>query len=191
MPADYKAYNRNKKSHRRKGGNKFRWLWLGLALLIFLIIIGWYSLKQFGKVKISLKEVITQAKPLPSKTNKLINSKPVQPAVKFEFYNLLPNEKVVVPENANKIIPPKIPKATSHTQYILQVASLRSSTDADVMSAKLAMQSFPTRVKKINIQNNTWYRVQIGPFNSLDDARDAQNKLRKLNNDAIIKKMSS
>jgi len=191
MPADYKSYNRNKKKRGAKSSGKYRWWWTVIIIVIILLFIGLYWLSKSNSIKIPLKRITVNAHIVPKKIQKKLNSKPVQPEVKFEFYNLLPKERVVVPGKPSQAAVVKTTTVEPPIHYMLQVASLKHLADANTLSGQLSTDGFATQVNKIIIKNNVWYRVQVGPFNSLDDALDAQSKLRKRNDDAIIKKIKA
>ncbi len=189
MPADYKGYSTRKKNKGQHNGKKRHWLWLGITagLIILLIII--YSINKNQRFKKPVKEILHKSAIAAKKVKKEVVKKLKQPEVKFEFYNLLPKEKVTIPGNNKPNQPIDKQKPIDHSHYLLQVASLKNFSDADTMKAQLIMKGFAAQVKKIIVKGNTWFRVQVGPFNSMDAALTAQNKLRKDNHDALIRKI--
>jgi len=58
--------------------------------------------------------------------------------------------------------------------YLLQVASFRKMSDAERMKAVLAFKGFVAVITTTSAQNVLWYRVNIGPFDSLTQAQKAQ-----------------
>ena len=193
MPADYKSYTRKKKRRNAKKNEKRRLLWIiGIVILILLGAV-FYWLSKNDSIKIPIKKIAHKSAVAAKTVKKEIKKKLEQPEIKFEFYNLLPKEKVTVPGNPNPTV--AVSKnntpAINNSHYLLQVASLKKFSDADSMKANLIMKGFSAQVKKIDVKGNTWFRVQIGPFISMDNALDTQNKLRKDNQDAIIRKIKT
>lgn len=85
---------------------------------------------------------------------------------RFTFYELLPSQEVVVPrdevQNAGKN------SGADSGLFIIQVASYRGEQEADAQKARLALLGVESRIEKVTIDNNdTYYRVRIGPDKSL------------------------
>lgn len=56
-------------------------------------------------------------------------------------------------------------------RYIIQVGSFRNSREAEKMRATLAIRGFSAIITSTTQQQVTWYRVLVGPFESLTDAQ--------------------
>lgn len=191
MPADYKSYSSKKKNKGQRNNNNRPWLWLSIVAGIIILLVVIYSFSKNQPLKKPVKKILHKSALAAKKVRKEVQKKLNQPEVKFEFYDLLPKEKVTIPGNNTPKEPIENQQPIDHSHYLLQVASLKKFSDADTMKAHLIMQGFAAQVKKFVIKDNTWFRVQIGPFNSMDAALDAQNKLRKDNQDAIIRKIKT
>lgn len=97
------------------------------------------------------------------------------PKPKYDFYTVLPEMEVVIPEaqvsaEAAQPEPPTEPGA----RYFLQTGSFRSAEDAEQMKARLALLGLRAQVVTVDINAQTWHRVRVGPYVSareLDDAR--------------------
>ena len=97
------------------------------------------------------------------------------PKPKYDFYTVLPEMEVVIPESqvsaeAARPEPPTEPGA----RYFLQTGSFRSAEDAEQMKARLALLGLRAQVVTVDINAQTWHRVRVGPYVSareLDDAR--------------------
>ncbi len=97
----------------------------------------------------------------------------------IDFYSVLPDRKVeitVLEEQREGIKNPSINKA-SGDQVILQVGSFHNAGDADSLKAELAFLGLEARVKSAWVNNDTWHRVQVGPFASNSALSRAQNLL--------------
>ena len=132
-----------------------------------------------------------------------VDSDAPPPKPKFEFYTLLPEMEVVVPEEdlAARQPPESSPASEGGTtddtatsdgdapddadpalktgHYVLQVASFRSMKEADSLKAKLSLLGFEPVVQSVAINSNeNWYRVRIGPYKDRDSLEAARIRLR-------------
>lgn len=148
------------------------WVWLliglviGLAAAAFVLFKGWAP---------KLREETT----LPALPGKPVAVLPAETAAKpkYDFYSVLPEMEVVVPEAELKSAPtqPAAPQpAGAATRYVLQAGSFRNSADADALKARLILAGLRAQVQPVNVNGSNWYRVRIGPFadlKTLDAAR--------------------
>ncbi len=108
---------------------------------------------------------------------------------RFEFYNILPGEKVVPDKAAKpareeppaeaKAAPaapkpgssPSSPKPHSGETYCLQAGAFSEEREADNLRARIALTGLEASVKPVKVADKgTLYRVRLGPYQSLDDA---------------------
>ena len=125
------------------------------------------------------------------------------PKPKFEFYTLLPEMEIVVPDEDLPASPPApaasgagdTEASTDSTagedrqadsepalgsgHYILQVASFRSMGDADGLKAQLILLGFRPVVQTVAVNSDEkWHRVRIGPYADRGSLEAARVKLR-------------
>ena len=124
------------------------------------------------------------------------------PKPKFEFYTLLPEMEVVVPdedlaapaparaESSDTVETPTSAAveddapgdpepALKSGHYILQVASFKSMRDADGLKAQLILLGFQPVVQTVAIDSDEkWHRVRIGPYADRDSLEAARIRLR-------------
>lgn len=95
---------------------------------------------------------------------------------KYEFYSVLPEMEVVVPDaevksaaNANPPTPAANAAATNKQRFMLQAGSFRTSADADALKARLTLMGVgaPVSVAKVTIDGTEYFRVRVGPFADL------------------------
>jgi cell division protein FtsN len=127
---------------------------------------------------------------------------------RFDFYTLLPEMEVVVPEE--EIAPPPVPASrpaastpastpasrppgTAPKQtYLLQVGSFRNGEQADRFRAELAILGLETSIQKVTIDNkDTYHRVRVGPFHDSVALNNARNLLNKQNIDSRVIKLTN
>lgn len=111
---------------------------------------------------------------------------------KFDFFTLLPEREVIVPDETpkaeQKIVAPsddatekkveaaRPPEKTFQTgeQYTLQAGSFRTNEDAESRRAQILLLALDARVETVEINGERWHRVHVGPFlthNTLSEAR--------------------
>jgi cell division protein FtsN len=130
-----------------------------------------------------------------------------RPKPTFDFYDLLPQEEVVVPaEREPEPVPlpepgqqpfaapppPPVAKATPPAPaptpapqaaagangYVLQVGSFRSTSDAEKLKAQLALLGIQTSIQTVTIDSGqTYHRVRTGAY-AKADANALRSKLQ-------------
>jgi cell division protein FtsN len=76
--------------------------------------------------------------------------------------------------------------AKMKTGYVLQLASVKSYSEADKLKAQLTMLGYDVSVQKSNRDHQVTYRVILGPYPTVAMAQGQQSKLRKSNISSII-----
>ena len=113
---------------------------------------------------------------------------------RYDFFTVLPEMEVVVPEqelsrNADKAQPATQTTAgTVQDRYILQAGSFRNSTDAEQMKAQLALLGSMANVQVVTVNGETWHRVRIGPFQGARQADEMRRMLSDNNIDTLVMK---
>lgn len=176
-----------RRGSRKKGsGGIPAWFWLlggiliGLGTALVLMMKGYLpDIKQHLP---AVDETRTEpAEPAILEDTKAEQKKPKKP--RYDFFTVLPEMEVVVPEqelSRQADIP--APAADSQSldpqeSYILQVGSFRSSTDAEQMKARLALLGSVARIQTVTVDDQTWHRVRIGPFNGARKADEVRRML--------------
>ena len=78
-----------------------------------------------------------------------------------------------------------VPETRSGT-YVLQAGSYKNFTDADRVRAKLALQGIESKVQKVSVDQDTWYRIRIGPISNLDELNRKRQILHKAEVDVLV-----
>ena len=111
----------------------------------------------------------------------------------FDFYQVLPGKEVVIPDAelsakakaesqtpappaapsgggvavaSTRVAPAQVGSAIGTGGYLLQVGAFPDDAKAQAAKAKLALQGFVAHVQKVQIGQQTWYRVRLGPYAS-------------------------
>ena len=185
MPRDYK----HRAHHRKKKHSASPWLGVVTGLLIGLFVAFLVYIKMQSNdstTQVVVKESLP-AQPVQEDVRDVRKEKKATitpPEPRFDFYNLLPEMEVIVPESeikkprAKPAAPDSSAASTSAktiagTNY-LQGGSFKNAEHADNLKAKLAFSGFETVIHKATLEisgnSETFHRVRVGPFNNLDAA---------------------
>jgi len=129
-------------------------------------------------------------------------------STRFEFYTMLPEMEVAVPEEAlNRPAPKIMPGASaqpsaapaavasarppgSGDHYLLQVGSFRNRADAERVKANLALLGLRAAIQTVSIDGTrTWHRVRAGPYTGLAALKQARARLRENHFQSIVLKV--
>jgi cell division protein FtsN len=106
---------------------------------------------------------------------------------RYDFYEMLPNFEVVVPER-EAAVQRHAPAAAVEKSgaYVLQAGSYRKVEEADRVRAQLALQGIEARVQRVSIDADTWHRVRIGPISDLSELNRVRDRLREADMDVLV-----
>ncbi len=105
---------------------------------------------------------------------------------RFEFYDMLPNFEVIIPETDPEVAADTEPRAVDIPgTYVLQAGSFTSYDDADRRRAQLALQGIESSIQRVSIDDKTFHRVRIGPTNDLDELNMLRSRLRAARIDVL------
>lgn len=189
--ADYKHRAGSKKKSR---GNSSCSIWFFGGAVAGAFVMGLLWLKLGGDLGNAPVPGVTKPKPSASV------AKHDTPKPTFEFYTILPEMEVVIPDE--ELMAPDAPEAAetrakvekpTQTQtdmdgsaYILQMGSFRRYEDADRMKARLALIGIEAEIQKVSINNrDTYHRVRSGPYQTQSQL-NAVRRLAKQNNIASL-----
>ena len=134
-----------------------------------------------------------------SKQPTVDNSKP-KPV--FNFYDILPELEVVVPDlevtnpkkqpaTENKTpAPTPTPQLAAGEKFILQVGSFNQFDEADKLKAHLALLGIEAFIQKVSVDNKQWHRVRIGPFSDRKSLNLTRQQLQENSIEAITLKVT-
>lgn len=105
----------------------------------------------------------------------------------YEFYDVLPNSKVDVPERSRDVwrdrpsIPVEKPGA-----YVLQAGSFRGEEEAERQRQKIQKLGIDATVQRVAIDSDVTHRVRIGPMRDLAKLNAARRQLRTADIDVYL-----
>lgn len=109
-----------------------------------------------------------------------------EPKRRFDFYDMLPNFEVIIPEQEANVSQDAGNEAVVQPGvYVLQAGSFAEYEDADRRRAQLALQGVESRIQKVTIDDRTYHRVRIGPTDDLNELNAIRNRLREAQIDVL------
>jgi len=139
------------------------------------------------------------------------------PPPRFDFYTILPEQEVVIPDQEIKEAKPSKSKHDANKQhaptstpapaltlstsaapigkkgnYMLQVGAFKKAEEADRLRAALALLGIESSVQVVRIgDSDSFHRVRVGPFDDLDKANRTRSKLKQNNYNSIMLQVKS
>jgi cell division protein FtsN len=108
----------------------------------------------------------------------------------FDFYEILPQYEVVVPEVETASSPGARSKPVEEPgSYVLQAGSFSALDDADRLKANLALLGIESRIQRVTIDDDTFHRVRIGPISDLDRLNRIRRQLRDAGVETMLMKV--
>lgn len=155
------------------------WIWFlgglfcGLGLSALVLMKQWAPQLRGGEA-----QVVKPAAPADAPA-----ANPDKP--KYDFYSVLPEMEVVVPDAEVKSAAATPPAADAQAaanatqRYMLQAGSFRTSADADALKARLTLMGVgaTVSVQKVNVNGTEYFRVRVGPFADLHGVDAAKRSL--------------
>ncbi len=109
-----------------------------------------------------------------------------QPEQRFDYYHMLPNFEVIIPEQEPDVRPDVAPQAVEQPGvYVLQAGSFTDYGDADRRRAQLALLGIESRIQRVTIDDQTYHRVRIGPTRDLDELNMLRSRLHQAQIDVL------
>ena len=181
MPTDYKGRGNG---HEKRPLPGFVWLLAGLSIGLFVALIVYLDKQpevtaNFGAaVKKELEKIKQHSGPTTTKGEQQAE-KPAEP--KFNFYTILPELEILIPESETQ--PPNSRPANDTTEdnkkYVLQAGSFNNKIDAEKLKASLALLGFEAHIQSVTVNGTAWHRVRTGPYTHSNDLYDKIDQLQQ------------
>ena len=197
MPRDYKNSKNSKNKERAPIPG---WAWMAGGLTIGLFVAGLVYLNDHtprqkqALLTNAVKRTIQDAHKAQEEKK---SGNPEQKRPRFDFYTILPELEVAIPEQelaqAKKPAPAaagdKATAAQTNESFTLQAGSFRKLDQADNLKAKLALQGVVADIQTVTINDgDTWHRVRIGPSHDLAALNKTRKRLNEIGVATIVVK---
>ena len=187
MPRDYKNARRKPVKKPVAG-----WVWMLSGLMIGLLIAFLVYLSQQPGMSDRYSKSDHDPEPVAKKASvkkprSKSDTKTVDNGLRYEFYTVLPESEIVIPEQEMVEREKSRPGAQQKKHaYILQAGSFRKKQEAETLKARLALIGIESSVDKVQVHGDTWLRIRIGPFVSIREINSTRNRLRSNDINAIL-----
>ena len=181
MARDYKNAGTRKRGGRTGGGlSGGAGLVIGLTLGVALAAgVHLYHLTGAKRAALPADEAVADATAATSDDG--------GPKPQFDFYRMLPNYEVVIPEREDVASTADEPPVQAAGVYVLQAGSFRKAEDADRLRAQLALLGVESRIQRVTIDGTeTWHRVRIGPIDDLAELQSLRQTLARNSVEALV-----
>ncbi|KAF0191836.1 MAG: hypothetical protein FD165_1559 [Gammaproteobacteria bacterium] len=170
---------------------------LGLVMATGVYVYSYIKSSSPGaKVEVAGPAPVVPARP-PVSTGKMPpGPEPARP--QFDFYTILPELEVVVPEpraagTPDRAVPGTPPRQAAKVDapgiYVLQIGSYKNSKDADRMKAELALIGVEANIETVSVNQTKWHRVRVGPYSQLARLNNARSELLANNIEFMLLKV--
>jgi len=167
------------------------WVWMlfGLGIGLSVALAIYMNDRQPGVTLPPAAQQAASAAAASDDENAATTASPVPeepPEQRFDFYHMLPNFEVVIPEQEADVSQDINKGAVERPgNYVLQAGSFTQFGDADRRRAQLALQGIESRIQRVSIDDKTYHRVRIGPTRDLDHLNLLRSRLRQANIDVL------
>jgi cell division protein FtsN len=216
---------RVEKKPKRSGASPMRGESARMQVPAWLWVVGGVAVGVFISFLLRLSHApapVTTAIPAPIKTPVAMPDKKVPPApevskgdvkvadkasdkaapddtqtvTKFDFYTLLPEREVIVPNEREAIKAVDKQKAqpggsaapAGNEQLLLQVGSFRSAQEAERRRTQIVALNLEAKIESVRANGDTWYRVQAGPFTSREQLTKARDQMSAVGIESLLLK---
>ncbi len=169
---DYKsrAHPPRNQPNKQKPG----WAWFIAGLLVGVFVSGLIWLKVTPSGPLSQRQEVALKKHKQAEAEKK-EQQPDTPKPRFDFYTILPEMEVVVPDPVeesdskvaitNGVVEDTAKPADTVAGYMLQMGSFRNYADADRLKASLALVGIQAEIQRVSIKGgDVYHRVRSGPY---------------------------
>jgi len=187
------------------------WVWLcigvllGLGLSALVLVKDWAPMLRKKNVPQPNAEATAPKEPDQAVADE-VGKKPAAPKKSFDFYSVLPEMEVVIPDaelsakaraeqqrqqqamaqaqsgnaangTSTSAAPTTPATADAGSRYVLLAGSYADPKSADEAKAKLALLGIVAKVQSITINGKTWNRVIVGPYSNASETETAKSTL--------------
>jgi len=185
---------RNRNSRDKESAPGWVWMLFGLSMGLMVAIVAYLRAPGLPTGELATASAATRPASEPAaqrETPRATRAATQQAAPaenRFEFYEILPQFEVVVPEDdAPRATAAARPRpAETPGSFLLQAGSFSAAADADRLKANLALLGFESHVQRVRIEDDIFNRVRIGPIGTIDAAKRTQRQLRDAGFDTFL-----
>jgi cell division protein FtsN len=186
MATDYKR----RAEPRPSKGRTPCWIWFtsGLMLGVFACGLAWLKLDPRGPIQTQQVPGLPAQRPAPRRAEPVA---PKAPPPRFDFYTILPETEVLVPQQQPRPAPaipaapaaaeqPQVAAPASADSYLLQAGAFSQRADAERLRASLALLGVEAEIQAgQGSDRQRVFRVRSGPYPSRAAVERARANLKR------------
>ena len=163
------------------------WMLFGLGIgLSVALAIYMKDREPRSEVRLPVPEPASMTSTIDDSNDEEAPNPEGQPERRFDFYDMLPNFEVIIPEQEPDVRQDMGPQAVEKPGiYVLQAGSFIEYGDADRRRAQLALQGIESRIQRVTIDDKTYHRVRIGPTRDLNELNLLRSRLHQAQIDVL------
>jgi cell division protein FtsN len=174
-----KTLSRDFKHVRRQtpgGGAAFDgWVGLAVGLAIGLsVALGVHVMHTRDDVPAE-PEPAADAPPASAQAPAELAASQAESGPDLTFYDMLPKQEVEVPATSSASNPAR--SALPQGDVTLQAGSFKNVAEAEKLQAQLARYGVDAKIQRFSLEDETWYRVRIGPIATVEELDTIRAKL--------------
>ncbi len=182
-----KATSRQKRrrNRRRDSASVSRGALVGLVLVVCAGLLVWSFRADLARLlNTGTHDAVPAAATTAKKTSKPARqpataSRSPEAAGRFEFYDLLPDAEVDVPEQPATVRPAAPPPVSVPGAYVVQAGAFPSLAAADKVKVQLASLGVVSEIQTADANGTVFHRVRIGPIENLEELNRLRARLRQ------------
>jgi len=170
---------KRRRNRRRDSASVSRGALVVLLLLVSAGLLAWFFRGDLaGMLATGAAPAADTAPKKTSKPAREPKSLAPEAAGRFEFYDMLPDAEVVVPEQPATARPAAPPPVSVPGAYVVQAGAFPSLDAADKVKARLAVLGVVSEIQTADANGAVFHRVRIGPIENLEELNRLRARLR-------------
>ena len=161
------------------------WVGFGIGLSAGLAVALAVHLHHYrDQAAADVPQPATEAPPASSTAPTVESPAATDAAADLDFYDMLPKQEVEVPGTGAQGANPAARSALPQGDVTLQAGSFKQPDEADKLQARLAQYGIDSKIQRFSLDDETWYRVRIGPIATVEQLDAIRAKLAEAEIDA-------
>jgi len=172
---------KRRRARRRSSNGLPRGFAMGIVLLVCTGLAAWYfrGALDTGFGPPAGTEPQETAEPRAREARPATEEPTAEATDRFEFYEMLPDAEVEVPDQPKAASPVGPPPVSMPGTYVVQAGAFPNFAEADKVKARLALLGVVSEIQAADANGTTFHRVRIGPLDDLDELNRLRARLRQ------------
>jgi cell division protein FtsN len=159
---------------------------MGVVLIVCTGLVAWYFRAALDTVFAPTADTEATEKEEPARKPVKADAgtpagevPPAEATDRFEFYEMLPDAEVDVPEQPRATGDVGPPPVSVPGTYVVQAGAFPNFAEADKVKARLALLGVESEIQAADANGATFHRVRIGPIDDLNELNRLRARLRQ------------